>query len=1089
MVKTEPVHEDDSVRKKKRRNLGQFPCSQCSKVFTRSDHLARHYLNHQPKEVYVCEKLVKNHNGESRVCGKTFVRKDLKERHLKRHKMLDEQDGKWEDESDQSPSQSVKHEELRAGEVQEEVEIPQTQPPVHVQNHQNHQPVQHQQNQHNVHNQQLQPLPNQGVQNHPLPNHQIPNQPLQGDMNVLPPQHQGMPPFGGPPQVHFPNHNPNIQIQGQMPHMGLRQQQVAPPPPLQMGPSPPDMYRMNPNMPQSQTDILSWLFTDQDPGLPKDLVQPYSSSSNISMSPEVAANGMPMDMTRQISPRQHSEISPMYYNAVPEAMINMNLQDLNFFSNNDNPLDEVFLRPSTDPTHLGDATAPKGPWNISSTNSSTPNTTDTLTPRSVGDHSPEALTSETIENRVAHHTAKNIAKNRHYHVDAVLVERLASCLPGVTLESLSNILRSSPTDPLVHDRLSFYLYGYWEIFHPKFSILHKPSFDTKTAEPLLLLAMIIVGCSYCRGSTSQIPRLKHCPEYNLATLVALPLRFTLFQHEDFRSPVRVWILQTLNLLEWCEKNRLQRHMHERAHIHHGTTVQLLRRSPFLGGNPTVANKELTSASEANTSAGEEDGSMTEDMDEAARSDQALFNKWVESESMKRVTFMTFYLDVIDYIKFRHNPQIPFFQLQLLNLPCEEDALWASYDINGSFKKTIRRQKKLQKANQNSNVRPLKNQNQIKPGMNFLSALKKIMKQGSPERAMSKVSFFTKSILFGGIVSIMHSMQQTELQSSFSQIMSSERYVKNRNQKWKEILTVVFDEYDHEIYAGSSGFTKDAFFNVNRWQCKFPMYHLAQIMGMSDLNHYDIAIYGGSPANMSVDATSKDFSIVQKKLNSMWTRSLPSVKKNIGDLINYKSVIHCYWLLWGLMLTPLGKDGNPTGQPLTYDWRVEHDIHDSLYAVSVATMVLWCFCYSVYGPESTKFAEHGGHLSLEDTRNLDKIAGFAGEDGYQYLFRIRQEFTEKIKSQNLLNECLLHSTRSTDEQMPTSQIVHKYSEILPMINNKQNISGLCFLVGTKLLRSEWSVLRENAKLIINCGLRSAGKAEVHCPDLFKDDFVN
>lgn len=1096
-MKLEPTNADENGgRKKKKRNLGQFPCSQCNKVFTRSDHLARHYLNHQPKQVYVCERLVKNHNGELRVCGKTFVRKDLKERHLKRHKMLEDNDmARWDDElgslDSQSPLLSVKLEEEARGQRQGQ---PQAQSHAHEQTQGQSQHLQQIQSQ----GQQLQHLHSQGHQHQIQQNHAQPTVQLPSQMQNVHEGSLGQSGLGQPLLDHAPLQaplhaplQPPLQSSLQPP---LRTQGVPVGLPFQnetsfqyrQQPPPPDMFRLNPNVPQSQTDILSWLFTDQDPySIPKELVPPSYPALNLSNSPDF--HNLGVDMPRA-SPRQ-GEVP--YFNQVPETTINMNLQDLNFFSNNDNPLDEVFLRSLHEQGMLGDLRAQKGAWNISSTNSSTPTTAETLTPKSVSEHSPEGFQLEAVERRVAHHSSKNTPKNRHFHVDDILMKTLATCLPDVTFEKIDHILRPSSSDPSSRDRLSFYLYSYWEIFHPKFPILHKPSFDTKTVEPLLLLAMIIVGCLYAATTEEYSAVFKHCPEFKLAMLIAVPLRFTLFQHEDFRSPVRVWILQTLNLLEWCEKNCLQRLMHERAHIHHGTTVQLLRRSPFLGGNPTVANKEVTSASDTNTSAGEEDGAMTEDLDEAARSDQNLFNKWVESESMKRVTFMTFYLDIIDYIKFRHNPQIPFFQLQLLNLPCEEDALWASHDICGSFKKTIRRQKKLQKANsQNLGVRNLKNPNQIKPGMNFLSALKRVMRQTGKERTRSKVSFFTKLILFGGIVSIMHLMQQTELQNSFSQIMSSERQVTNRNQKWKEILTMVLDDYDHEIYAGESGLTRDSFFNVNRWQCRYPMYHLAQIIGMSDINHYDIAIFGGSPGNMSVDATSKDLFIVQKKLNSMWLRSLPAMKKNVGDLINYKCVVHCYWLLWSLMLAPLSKDGVPaTGQSLTYDWRVDHDIHDSLYAVSIATLVLWCYCYSVYGPESTKFAEHGGSLSLDNTRNYERISGFAAEDGYQYLFRIRQEFTEKIKNQNLLNEFLLHSTRTAEELMPVSRIVNKYSEVLPTIANKQNISGLCFLVGTKLLRSQWLVIRENAKLIINCGLRSAGKTEVICPDLFKDDYVD
>ena len=81
------LHSTSSRVRKKKRTLGVFPCTHCDKVFTRSDHLARHNLNHEPKEVYVCDFIIDYHGSKSK-CGKTFVRKDLKERHIRRHHEL-----------------------------------------------------------------------------------------------------------------------------------------------------------------------------------------------------------------------------------------------------------------------------------------------------------------------------------------------------------------------------------------------------------------------------------------------------------------------------------------------------------------------------------------------------------------------------------------------------------------------------------------------------------------------------------------------------------------------------------------------------------------------------------------------------------------------------------------------------------------------------------------------------------------------------------------------------------------------------------------------------------------------------------------
>ncbi|KAF5014867.1 hypothetical protein F66182_14005, partial [Fusarium sp. NRRL 66182] len=46
----------------------------CGKRFLRAEHLARHRLNHSPKQIYQCPS-----------CPKRFVRKDLLRRHEERH--------------------------------------------------------------------------------------------------------------------------------------------------------------------------------------------------------------------------------------------------------------------------------------------------------------------------------------------------------------------------------------------------------------------------------------------------------------------------------------------------------------------------------------------------------------------------------------------------------------------------------------------------------------------------------------------------------------------------------------------------------------------------------------------------------------------------------------------------------------------------------------------------------------------------------------------------------------------------------------------------------------------------------------------
>ncbi|GEQ71757.1 hypothetical protein JCM33374_g5443 [Metschnikowia sp. JCM 33374] len=1179
--------EEELSRRKKRRNVGAFPCSKCSKVFSRSDHLARHYLNHQPKQVYVCDFCVTDHNGTKRACGKTFVRRDLRERHYRRH--LSERP---DDSLDSEPPEGKVDVAPSPLDISNLIEVkdenpmePQTVQPTMNQNitavetkgiptpnliepdtikateaareEQNNPLMSNAGTTASNHLQQYQKFTynappstqNNGTNpiiglemdrnnflNHPRHN-SVPLHAHNVRSSLVPPlqqpnTYQQPPPPPPPPQqlqhqhqqhapmpLHMPIVNPSNQnypasqqyLYGSLPTpipaniMPIRSQSHVPggldstrneENLAKSG----DVFPAGSNFVPSQNDILSWLFMESphDMSLLPSMSTPNSIHSGIAeplntgLMNHTQNNLQTSDHQEQVLQRQNVVSGSDWYRSLNSSgtnamdpILNVGLHDLNYFSKSENPLDEVFLKMQSGQMGSSPGDMKFRNINMVSTNStsSPTNTNESPTPQSFSDIHVNGIDRGTVKERLQFHSAKlNIENNKHFYMSKALWASIMDSLPELTMKSLMEIFDEEDDISIIEHRMSFYLYGYWETFHRRFSILHKPSFSTSTAEPLLLLAMLIVGCMYCATTPADHGKKMACPEYKFCMLVAEPLRFKLFQHPRFRCPVAVWVLQSLNLLEWCEKNYLARHMHERAHIHHGTTVQLLRRSPFLGGNPTVKNKPNSSETETSTSGSEENNSdgIGNDSEYQLNNDQSLFRDWLESESMKRITFMTFYLDTIDYIKFRHNPQIPFFQLQLLNLPCDEENLWECNEINDSFKKLVKRQKKLQSST-SAGVRNMKDLNKIKPDMNFLSALKKLMK---PQNARQKYSFFTRSILFGGLVSIMHQMQQTELQNHFT-ILSSHSD-KNRNSPWKELLVRALDAYEADLHSATIQMSSDPLFKVEEYQCKFPMYHLVSIIGIADINHYDIAIFGGSQRNMSVDASSKDISIVKRKLKTIWNTN--GAMHSFKDLANIRSVIHCYWLLWSLMLPPLNDEGGVDNSRKLYPWDADHDCFDVLYAASIATLVLWCYTFSTCGLESSVFKDLEDSFPIQDQKSYEKLSPLIIEDGYNYLFRIREEFSKCFNKQGLEPDYCIHKTGANRRRVPLFDAIQKHCEALPQICCKQNISGLCFLVGTKLYRSQWEIIRENAKLIINCGLRSIGKSSWHCPDLFENDFA-
>lgn len=1090
MVKEEPT-SDALSRKRKKRNLGSFPCSKCQKVFTRSDHLARHYLNHQPKEVYVCNHIITDHKGDQKTCGKTFVRKDLQERHLRRHTFL--QDSKTPESGAEFQTRPPETE-MPEGEGHDIKEQP---------NQPNQPNLIPSQKPHNDF------MTSETVNTHPISGNSIPNHPVSVMAFPPPPEHVPVRPLQMS-QDHFPMNTPvftenfdsTVPLkyqQARLPRPPLDHQivrpehQIARVGPLlrseqliQQGHLPVQDYlhrhdsltyygmqspvqnkqdlRSHNAFPQSQNDIFSWLFTESPPN---------ETKADVFSIEQVRPNG---HIATELKPHISHEgnFTVPLPNSDNDLLLNMGLQDLNFFSNGNNPLDTAMFENSDLSLLRPDRSMVSLPTSTGSSNSPS-NTTDSFTPVSIGEGPSMESDAKIVTKKLELHLKRNSPLNTQFFVDHSIVERMIEALPQLSREAISSVLLSKSDRFSIEDRLSYYLFSYWESFSPQFSIIHRVSFDTKTCEPLLLLSMILIGCMYFLSCNDEFrTHDETSPEYKLAIMIAAPLRFALFQHKAFKSPVELWILQSLNLLEWCEKNYLPREMHERAHIHHGTTVQLLRRSPFLGGNPTVANKAINSASDT---CGEEDASdVNSDVEESSNVDYHLFQKWIESESMKRVTFMTFYVDVLDYVKFRHNPQIPFYQLQLLNLPCHEDQLWDSEEVNGSFRKLLKRQRKLQRTRDAG--RPLKNSNKIKPGMNFLAAIKMMMRSKIARESNYKLPPFVKSILLGGLVSIMHEMQQVDLQSKFTSLMAPDRAEKNRNLTWKNVITNSFDDWD---MGHSSGQALDYLWKSHRGHCSFPVYHLVQIVGFCDINHYDIAIFAGSPRNMSVEASLKDFQIVQKKLQSIWT--LHPKLLTVDELINTKSIIHCYWVLWEHLLTPLNQSGELVSNHFAYAWNIGQFSLGNLYVVSVATLVLWCNVFSVCGVESESFSDSEESIPLKDLRNYEKLSTFSAEDGYHYLFRIQNQFISELKRQGKLEDHILHTQGRRTSSVPLHSVVHKYCEILPSVELRQNISGLCFLVGTELLKCQWPIIQENAKLILNCGLRSVGKKAIQCPDLF------
>ena len=222
--------------------------------------------------------------------------------------------------------------------------------------------------------------------------------------------------------------------------------------------------------------------------------------------------------------------------------------DANIFLTDDNPLDNILYKNYHTLQNSNQLVDTSKDDSLRSIGVSISSASPTNTVESSNDNTTENAQEE--EHVFFNHREKNIPTNRHCFIEPSILNLMLQSI-GVSRQDL-------PFDsnyPLEH-RFSFYLYLYWKHFHSQFTILHKPSFDTKSAEPLLLIAMVSLGACYSFPENALLlaKESKKSAEFKFALQLAKPLRFSIFEHEDFKSPVKLWILQSLNMLEWVEKN-------------------------------------------------------------------------------------------------------------------------------------------------------------------------------------------------------------------------------------------------------------------------------------------------------------------------------------------------------------------------------------------------------------------------------------------------------------------------------------------------------------------------------------------------------
>ena len=332
--------------------------------------------------------------------------------------------------------------------------------------------------------------------------------------------------------------------------------------------------------------------------------------------------------------------------------------------------------------------------------------------------------------------------------------------------------RTDEEHPLSLRMIKTYIGSYWYHFHPQMPILHRPTFSADNTNTLLLIAIIAIGAACLDKSHGK---KKTGEAADLANFLAWHLRGEVFQDKDFRSPAELWVFQALLLLEVYEKMFSTRTLHERAHIHHGTTLTLMRRGAALIGRSPLDSPPLVKGDDARN------GQLPSSNANNVRDPDQWWNHWILNEGTRRTAFAAFIIDSLHATMFSHSATMVAHEMKL-QLPCDE-ILWAatsSVEVG-----------KLEAELAAKGIKPI----------SFCEGLKSTLK-----REPVRTNAFGRTALMAGVLNVSWHMNQRDTQV---RSLGDVKAFNGQRHKWRGDLTRAYDfwrkDFDDSTLGDSSSY--------------------------------------------------------------------------------------------------------------------------------------------------------------------------------------------------------------------------------------------------------------------------------------------
>lgn len=473
-----------------------------------------------------------------------------------------------------------------------------------------------------------------------------------------------------------------------------------------------------------------------------------------------------------------------------------------------------------------------------------------------------------------------------------------------------------------------YISSFWSHIHAQLPIMHRSTFSAETCPDLLLLAIIALGAS-CVEKTHGDEAIQACAE--LSFFLAFHIRHRIFQDPDASPPAKLWVFQSLLLLEVFEKLFSKRSLHERAHVHHATTITLMRRGSSLVGRSAA---DVASDYDPTRTPPGPDGSINTS---GVNTQDAWWNHWISSEATRRTAFAAFIIDTTHATMFGHSAVMVAHEMRI-PLPCDEQ-LWSA-----------RSGAEVYGLEQSLTAKGLK-------PVSFLEGLKRTLNGRSV-----RTNTFGRVAIMAGLLSVSWHMKMQDVRVSSIGV--------GKKGSWASQLTQAFDHWKFNFDA-SLATTGNVNFQIwnhpngldvgNVFESRTVLHHLAHMAMHVDI--IDCQILAGAKYLLGRTITVQEHAVVAKRMRESWAPSERARDATFYALRFLREV-----------LTPEGSGSTQQGPPgLCYSAR-DDNLLNRPWMVYFATLIVWSYGYSLDGPMAPPSYKLGIQYLLPDLQQFLKRVG-------------------------------------------------------------------------------------------------------------------